>query len=966
MNMVRRGGMFALLLFLLLPGGQAGAFDTAGPVTGSTLQTLRATAPAQLLIVGESTNVRVVAIFADDNRVDVTASPNTLYTSTDPAVLTVSASGVVTAVGRGNAAVQIFVSTPPMLEDMTTLAFDVRIPGDSDGDGMPDTFETANGLDPADPTDGELDGDNDSLTNRAEALAGTNPNDTDTDDDGFSDGTEVLNNMNPLVFDDGFPFPPSFTLDERCTVSILNRTVQVQEDGSFTITNIPASNILARARAICTDNNIVFGAESDFFQPLAASANPIVFPPLGPIPPTVQSLAVSTTAETLTTTGATTALTVLATLSDGSEQDVSASTTGTTYVSSNTAFATVSANGVVTAGNQSGTVIISITNNGVFTARMLTVQLTVDTDDDGMPDDFELANGLDPERAADAARDLDGDGLTNLQEFQRGTELRVADTDGDGLNDGAEEGRNTNPTRADSDGDGLLDGDEVARGANPLDPDSDDDGLNDGAEVALVGDPFSANPNADDDGDNLSNADEFAQFTDPNNPDTDGDGLTDGEEVLNGSNPLVADNTAPVITLLNPVADTEVLAGQPITLRAEATDDGRITRVDFLVDGNVVGSVVPNAEVALESVFRVPLNATRVTFSAAAVDTNNNLGMATPVTITVTADPLTTVTGAVVDEVGNLLADITVAAGGGNAFLNLTAITQEDGSFSLPNVPTFSGDIIIIAQGVLGARRAFGASAPLPPVPDGTTDVGEIVLAVPEPGRQDFYHFAGNIGDTISLAMNRLPNLEDGSSSLDPVLELRTSQGFVVGRDDDSGSAEPAGPGANALLSEVILPATDTYIVVAAGRSGTGGPYDLVLEAPDGTVLVRGDIAPPPPEAETMMFAGTISALGETVVHTFVANAGSVVTISVQRVALLPEGNGTLDPAFALRDSQGVVIAADDDAGSNVPPGPGRNAFLTNLTLSATDAYTIAVQGAGGTTGAYVVEVTLQSASSQP
>lgn len=128
-------------------------------------------------------------------------------------------------------------------------------------------------------------------------------------------------------------------------------------------------------------------------------------------------------------------------------------------------------------------------------------QPTADSDGDGMPDDYESANGLNP-AVNDADDDLDGDTLSNLAEYlgpdgtpNTGDETlpNQSDTDGDSLSDGFERANGTNPLLADSDSDGLTDAvesgtgqfvDASNTGTDPLDADSDGDGVSDGVEVS--------------------------------------------------------------------------------------------------------------------------------------------------------------------------------------------------------------------------------------------------------------------------------------------------------------------------------------------------------------------------------------------------------------------------------------------------------------------------------------------------
>ncbi|MBE7499890.1 MAG: Ig-like domain-containing protein [Verrucomicrobiales bacterium] len=142
------------------------------------------------------------------------------------------------------------------------------------------------------------------------------------------------------------------------------------------------------------------------------------------------------------------------------------------------------------------------TTNDVVWAFQVVVG--TDTDGDGLTDDFELANAMDPTRAdqnnngiPDSLDDFDNDGLNNGEEMILGTNPRnprtfnnvldsQLDRDGDFLTDIRELALGTDWTRWDTDGDGWNDEIEIATGANPLRPNAYLPGIRSAPQTAYV------------------------------------------------------------------------------------------------------------------------------------------------------------------------------------------------------------------------------------------------------------------------------------------------------------------------------------------------------------------------------------------------------------------------------------------------------------------------------------------------
>ena len=101
------------------------------------------------------------------------------------------------------------------------------------------------------------------------------------------------------------------------------------------------------------------------------------------------------------------------------------------------------------------------TGSGVTTGPVPNPGATasVDCDSDGLPDSWEIANGLNPNSAVDGTADTDGDGVTNDLEFKLNSNPQAADsgrdirrdTDGDGVSDARRAHGGHRPERSERD-----------------------------------------------------------------------------------------------------------------------------------------------------------------------------------------------------------------------------------------------------------------------------------------------------------------------------------------------------------------------------------------------------------------------------------------------------------------------------------------------------------------------------------
>ncbi len=234
--------------------------------------------------------------------------------------------------------------------------------------------------------------------------------------------------------------------------------------------------------------------------------------------------------------------------------------------------------------------------------------------------------------------DSDGDGISDDDEADLGTDPNDADSDDDGASDGEElePGEDSdddgipNALDPDSDNDGLWDGTELGFGCDgpgtnlangncrpdadggdtttdPLDADTDDGGVSDGAEDSnqngrIDDDELDPNDPEDDDdatdrdGDGLSDGQETAIGSDPNDADSDDDGAPDGEE----QNPADDTDGDGLINVLDPDSDNDGLwDGTELGFDCDGDDtdtDAKHCRADADMGDTVTNPLDPDTD----------------------------------------------------------------------------------------------------------------------------------------------------------------------------------------------------------------------------------------------------------------------------------------------------------------------------------------------------------------------------------
>jgi len=389
-----------------------------------------------------------------------------------------------------------------------------------------------------------------------------------------------------------------FSLDETCVASVLNQDINIANDGSFVVdTPVPAGAFRARITCDTQENEAVI--VSNFVNGIPNGAIEFSEFERQDLPVNPTALIVTSDFGTITPNNTEASLQTSATLVNGSILDLS-DDSNVRYTSSNPNILSVNQQGVVK-GLSTGSAFITAEYLGLITTFPIESNLSNDSDNDGLPDDFEELNNINP-GGVNLAR-LSGTTVTTSSSRFGGSAQQAIDGDpqtswftefGDAANNRTSPrievtlpesvsvsqlrilGNRSNPVgfdfiegvfqAFDADGTELFSSDRVtlpeptrdfAIGINQANVEkvrftsTMDEGRSPGlAEFEILSAPGgqALDPSNSDDAvldfdlDGLTNLEEFLAGTNIFSADSDGDFVGDAQEISQGTNPILADS----------------------------------------------------------------------------------------------------------------------------------------------------------------------------------------------------------------------------------------------------------------------------------------------------------------------------------------------------------------------------------------------------------------------------------------
>jgi parallel beta-helix repeat protein len=277
---------------------------------------------------------------------------------------------------------------------------------DDDNDSIPDADEIALGLDPLDDSDAIIDSDGDGMINIDEYLAGT---------DIFTDHIPPVLSVPTSITEAAINAAGAPDSTPLITAFLIAATAVDFKDGSMSVTHdAPAMFPLGTTK-------VTFSTSDNTGNTATGLANVLVTDQTKPVITLLGNATINHRVGTLySDAGATAADNVNG---DISGQIAVSGAVDTTVEGVYTLIFEVSD----TAGNVADSVSRTVTCYLDTDGDTIPDSSDPDDDNDKIPDADEIALGLDSKDASDAAGDLDGDGVNNLNEYLGGTNPLVDD-----------------------------------------------------------------------------------------------------------------------------------------------------------------------------------------------------------------------------------------------------------------------------------------------------------------------------------------------------------------------------------------------------------------------------------------------------------------------------------------------------------------------------------------------------------